>query len=153
MKTHPIARTLLALATATLLSQGEASTADVWVMTSAGFHGVYAELGPAFETANGHHLITMRGPSMGDSSEAIPARLTRGEAADVVILDGEAANALAERGVVRADSTAVLARWQVGIVVRAVAGNVRPDISTVEAFKSALVAAKSIAYSDSGNCT
>ena len=46
--------------------------ADVRVMISAGFYRVYAELGPAFERASGHHLVTTRGPSMGDSPEAIP---------------------------------------------------------------------------------
>ncbi|HYS74815.1 MAG TPA: ABC transporter substrate-binding protein, partial [Burkholderiales bacterium] len=54
-------------------------------MISAGFYRVYAELGPAFERASGHRLVTTRGPSMGDSPEAIPTRLARGETADVVI--------------------------------------------------------------------
>lgn len=155
MKTSPLSRAkkhaVLALFIATLLSTGAATAADLRVMISAGFHGVYAELAPAFEKASGHYLITMRGPSMGDSPEAIPARLARGETADVVILDGEAANALAERGVVRADSKALLARSQVGMVVRA--GAAKPDISTVDAFRSTLLAAKSIAYSDSGSGT
>ena len=151
MKPSPLARALLALAVVTLLGTVAASAADVRVMISAGFHGVYAELAPAFEKASGHRLITMRGPSMGDSPEAIPARLARGEATDVVILDGEAANALAGRGVMRADSKVLLARSQVGMVVRA--GAAKPDISTVEAFRSTLLAAKSIAYSDSGSGT
>ena len=151
MKTNSRSRAWLALTALTLLAVSAASAADLRVMISAGFHGVYAELAPAFEKASGHHLITMRGPSMGDSPEAIPARLARGEHADVVILDGEAANALAERGVVRADSKTVLARSQVGMVVRA--GAAKPDISTVDAFRSTLLAAKSIAYSDSGSGT
>jgi molybdate transport system substrate-binding protein len=73
-------------------------------MISAGFYGVYAELVPAFERATGHHLVTTRGPSMGDSPEAIPARLARGETADVVILESGAADELAKRGLVRAGS-------------------------------------------------
>src|SRR5260370_7995997 len=77
---------------------GAASAADVHVMISAGFYGVYSELGPAFERASGHHLVTTRGPSLGDSPEAIPTRLARGEAADVVILDGGPADELARRG-------------------------------------------------------
>ena len=96
-----------------------AFAADVQVMISAGFYGVYSELGPAFERASGHRLITTRGPSMGDSPEAIPTRLARGEAADVVILDGGAADELGRRGLVRADSKVELARSQVGMVVRA----------------------------------
>jgi molybdate transport system substrate-binding protein len=128
-----------------------ASAADVHVMISAGFYQVYAQLGPAFEKASGHHLVTTRGPSMGDSPEAIPTRLARGEAADVVILDGEMADKLAERGLVRGDSKAILARSLVGMVVRADAA--KPDIGSVDAFKKALLAAKSIAYSDSGSGT
>ena len=65
---------------ALLLLAGVASAAEVRVMISAGFYGVYAELVPAFERASGHRVVTMRGPSMGDSPEAIPTRLTRGEA-------------------------------------------------------------------------
>jgi molybdate transport system substrate-binding protein len=130
---------------------GAASAAEVHVMISAGFYRVYSELGPAFERASGHRLVTTRGPSMGDSPESIPARLARGEAADVVILDGGAADELARRGVVRADSKVELAQSQIGMVVRA--GAAKPDIGTVEAFRNALLAAKSIAYSDSGSGT
>jgi molybdate transport system substrate-binding protein len=123
----------------------------VHVMISAGFFQVYSELGPAFERASGHHLVTTRGPSMGDSPEAIPARLARGEAADVVILDGGAADELGKRGLVRADSKTELARSLVGMVVRS--GEAKPDIGSIEALRSTLLAAKSIAYSDSGSGT
>ena len=125
--------------------------ADVRVMISAGFYQAYAELGPAFERASGHRLITTRGPSMGDSPEAIPARLARGEAADVVILDGGAADALVSRGLARADGKVTLARSLIGMVVPA--GAAKPDIGSVESFKAALLAARSIAYSDSGSGT
>src|SRR5216684_9163518 len=86
-------------------------------------------------------LVTTRGPSMGDSPEAIPTRLTRGGAADE----------LGKRGLVRADSKVELARSLIGMVVRA--GAAKPDISSVETLRSTLVAAKSIAYSDSGSGT
>ncbi len=120
-------------------------------MISAGFYGVYAELGPAFERASGHRLVTTRGPSMGDSPEAIPARLARGETADVVILDGGAADELGARGFIRAGSKVELARSLIGMVVRT--GAAMPDIGSVGAFRNALLAAKSIAYSDSGSGT
>src|SRR5262245_23539928 len=136
---------------AALLTVGLPLAVDVQVMISAGFYQVYSELAPAFERASGHHLLTTRGPSMGDSPEAIPARLARGEAADVVILDGGAADELGKRGLVRADSKVELARSLIGMVVRA--GAAQPDIGNVEAFRSTLLAAKSIAYSDSGSGT
>src|SRR6202012_170695 len=88
---------------------------------------------------------------MGDSPEAIPARLSRGESADVVILDGGAAEELGKRGLIQADSKTELARSLVGMVVRE--GAAKPDIATVDAFRNTLLAAKSIAYSDSGSGT
>ena len=80
MKPRSFARGVSRLGLAALVIAGAASAADVHVMISAGFYGVYSELGPAFERASGHRLVTTRGPSMGDSPEAIPARLARGEA-------------------------------------------------------------------------
>jgi hypothetical protein len=151
MKQTLIIRWLSALGIAAAVMVEAASAADVRVMISAGFYGVYSELGPAFERASGHRLVTTRGPSMGDSPEAIPTRLTRGEAADVVILDGGAAEELGKLGLVRADSKVELARSLIGMVVRA--GAAKPDISSVETLRSTLLAAKSIAYSDSGSGT
>lgn len=149
MKPKSLARWVAAIGAA--LMAGTAFAADVHVMISAGFYGVYAELAPAFERASGHRLVTIRGPSMGDSPEAIPTRLARGEDADVVILDGGAADGLGRRGLVRSDSKTELARSLIGMVVRAAAA--RPDIGSVEALRNTLLAAKSIAYSDSGSGT
>ena len=152
MKPRSLVRGLLStLAVTTLLVAGTACAADVHVMISAGFFGVYSELGATFARASGHHLVTTRGPSMGDSPEAIPTRLARGEAADVVILDGGAADELGRRGLVRPDSKVELARSLIGMVVRA--GAAKPDVGSVEALRSTLLAAKSVAYSDSGSGT
>lgn len=151
MKPHSLARSLTALSVATLLTASPTSAADIRVMISAGFHGVYSELAPAFERVSGHHLVTTRGPSMGDSPESIPTRLARGEAADVVILDGGAADELGERGLVQAATKTELARSLIGMVVQA--GAPKPDIGSVEALKRTLLTAKSIAYSDSGSGT
>ena len=151
MKAQSLARWLATLGAVALLVSGSAFAAEVHVMISAGFYGVYAELGPAFERANGHRLITTRGPSMGDSPEAIPTRLARGETADVVILDGGSADELAKRGLVRAGTKVDLAQSQIGMVVRA--GVAKPNIGSVEAFRRMLLAVKSIGYSDSASGT
>ena len=151
MKPIRLVRWLSLIGAAALLTIGTASAADVRVMISAGFHGAYSELAPAFERASGHHLVTTRGPSMGDSPEAIPARLARGEDADVVILDGGAADELGKRGLVQADSKVELARSLIGMVVRE--GAAKPDIGNVTALRNTLLSAKSIAYSDSGSGT
>jgi molybdate transport system substrate-binding protein len=139
MKPRVLSRWLSALGVAAVVMAGPASAADVHVMISAGFYGVYAELGPAFERASGHHLVTVRGPSMGDSPEAIPTRLERGEAADVVIMDGGAADELVKRGLARPDSKLNLSRSLIGMVVRA--GAEKPDIGTVDALKDTLLKA------------
>ena len=151
MRPQWLVRSLSMIAMAALLLMRPACAADIHVMISSGFHGAYTELVPAFERATGHHLVTTRGPSMGDSPEAIPARLARGEAADVVILDGGAADELGKRGLVRGGSKVELARSLVGMVVRE--GTPKPDIGSVEALRRTLLAAKSIAYSDSGSGT
>src|SRR5258707_462920 len=151
MKLWSTARLLSMIVMAALSIAERASAADVRVMISAGFYGVYSELGPAFERASGHHLVTTRGPSMGDSPEAIPARLARGEAADVVILDGSAADELGKRDLVRADSKVELAHSLIGMVVRA--GAEKPDIGSVDSFRRTLLAANSIADSASGTGT
>src|SRR3954470_19053585 len=124
MKQRSLVRLLSMIGLVTLAISGPASAADVRVMISAGFYSVYAELAPAFERASGHHLVTTRGPSMGDSPESIPTRLARGEAADVVILDGAAADQLGSKGLLRADSKVEFARSLIGMVV--IAGAAKP---------------------------
>jgi molybdate transport system substrate-binding protein len=151
MRARTLARWVAAIGVAAFQVSGTASAEDVRVMISAGFYPVYAELGPAFERASGHRLITTRGPSMGDSPEAIPTRLARGEIADVVIMDGESADELIKRGLLRAGSRVDLAGSEVGMVVRA--GATKPDISSVDAFRRTLLEAESIAYSDSASGT
>lgn len=134
-----------------LLVTGAAAAADVHVMISAGFYPAYSELVPAFERESGHRVVTIRGPSLGDSPEAIPSRLARGEPADVVIMIGASVDDLGQRGLVRAGSKVDLARSEIGMVVRA--GAPLPDISSVDAFRRVLLNAKSIAYSDSASGT
>src|SRR3984893_14203279 len=151
MKLRSLVRWLSMIGVTTLVMVETASAADVHVMISAGFYHVYSELAPVFERASGHHLVTTRGPSMGDSPESIPTRLARGETADVVILDGGAADELGKCGLVQADSKVELARSLIGMVVRE--GADKPDISSVAAFRNTLLSAKSIAYSDSGSGT
>src|SRR5204862_258831 len=123
-----------------------AGAAEIKVFISGGFSAAYNQLAPQFERATGHKVITERGPSMGETAQAIPNRLARGEAADVVIVVGYALAGLIEKGHVVAASRVDLAWSPIAMAVKA--GAPKPDISTVEKFKAALLAAKSIAYSD-----
>jgi molybdate transport system substrate-binding protein len=141
----------LAIGAGVLFFAGAVSAAEVRVMISAGFYNVYAELGPAFEKASGHKLVSLRGPSVGDSPEAIPTRLARGESADLVICDGRGSDDLVKRGFIRPETWTEFAKSKVGMVVRE--GAPKPDISTADALKRALIAAKSVAYSDSTSGT
>lgn len=58
------------------------------VMCSGGFAEAYKGLIPDYEQATGNQLHSIWGPSMGQSAEAIPNRLSQGEYADVVIMVG-----------------------------------------------------------------
>ena len=97
-------------------------------------------MSPAFEKASGQKLVTIRGPSLGDSPEAIPNRLKRGEPVDVVIMVGASIDDLMGQGLVRPGSKVDLARSQIGMV--AGAGAAKPDIGSVDAFRQALLGAK-----------
>ena len=118
-------------------------------MISGGLSSAYKKLVPEFEKATGHTVLTAFGPSMGTTQNAIPVRLERGEAIDVVIMAAPALDELIKQGKVRADSRVELVESRIGMAVKA--GAPRPDISTVEALTRTLLAAKSIAYSDSAS--
>jgi molybdate transport system substrate-binding protein len=123
--------------------------ADIRVVSSGGFAAAYRALAPQFEHATGHHLITSWGPSMGNTTDAVPQRLARHEPIDVLIMVGSALDKLVEEGKVIPDSRVVLARSAIGAAVRT--GTSAPDISTVAALRNTLLNAKSIAYSDSAS--
>ena len=149
--TSLVSRVLTAVVSLVLVAgtASAARAADVTVMTSGGFSAALRDLAPAFERATGNRVVIVAGPSMGNTPQAIPARLRRGEPADVVIMVGYALDALIKAGQVSADGRVDLARSRIGMAVKA--GAPKPDISTVEAFKRTLLTAKSIAYSDSAS--
>lgn len=136
-------------ATALFLLAGAVSAAEIHVVSSGGFAAAYQALAPGFEQATGNKLVIGWGPSMGTTKDAIPQRLQRGETIDVVIMVGYALDDLAKQGKVIPDSRTVLARSKIAMAVKA--GANKPDISTIEGLKRALLDAKSIAYSDSAS--
>ena len=138
----------LALACA-LLAVAAQDVAQIKVVTSGAFTAAYLELVPQYESATHNKVDTEFGPSMGTTHNAIPVRLDRGEAIDVVIMAAPALDDLIKQGKVRADSRVNLVQSKIGMAVRA--GAPRPDISTVDSLKRTLLAAKSIAYSDSAS--
>ena len=149
MKTSAHFRALaFGFATALLLT-GSASAAEVRVMISGGLTAAFNALVPEFEKATGNKVLTAYGPSMGTTVNAIPMRLERGEPADVLIMVGYALADLAKQGKVVAGSSVALVKSPIGIAVKS--GAPKPDISSADAVKRALLAAKSVAYSDSAS--
>jgi molybdate transport system substrate-binding protein len=126
-----------------------ASAAEVRVMISGGLTAAYQALVPEFERQTGNKVLTAYGPSMGTTVNAIPVRLERGEPADVLIMVGYALGDLIKSGKVAADSRIDLVKSPIGIAVKS--GAPQPDISSADAVKRALLAAKSVAYSDSAS--
>ena len=149
MSLKSVVRHLALGVAAVLLLAGSASAAEVKVMISGGLTAAYKALIPEYEHASGNTVVTAFGPSMGTTQNAIPMRLERGEPVDVLILVGYALDDLIKKGQAVADSRTDLVRSPIGIAVRA--GAPMPDISSVAALKRALLAAKSIAYSDSAS--
>lgn len=149
MHRSSLAHHALSVVVGLLLSVAGAAAAEIKVMSSAGFKAAYLELSAEFERATGHKIVNAWGPSMGDTPQAVPNRIARGEPVDVVIIVDDALQKLVQEGKVVASSRTELARSLIGAAVRA--GAPKADISTVEAFKRALVRAKSIAYSDSAS--
>jgi molybdate transport system substrate-binding protein len=135
--------------TGALWLAGSAGAAEVRVMISGGLTAAYKELVPEFERLTGNKVLTAYGPSMGTTVNAIPVRLERGEPADVLIMVGYALGDLAKQGKVIAGSSVDLVKSPIGMAVKA--GAPKPDISSADALKRTLLAAKSVAYSDSAS--
>ena len=119
---------------------------DVKVMTSGAFTAAYLELIPQLELHAGKKFVTLT-TSIGTGESAIPNRLKRGEAVDIVIVADAVLKAFVQDGLVLAETYTPLVRSVIGMAVRA--GAPVPDVSTVAALKRTLLQAKSIAYSAS----
>jgi molybdate transport system substrate-binding protein len=148
-KLHRLFAVVVALLLLSSVFHAAARADEIQVVTSGGFTAAYLELVPEYEGATHTKLVTQFGPSMGTTHNAIPVRLERGEAIDVVIMAGPALDELIKQGKVRPGSRVDLVQSSIGMAVKA--GAPKPDISTVEALKKTLLAAKSVAYSDSAS--
>ena len=148
MKTFAQKRFAFAL-TSALLTVATMHAAEIKVVTSGAFTAAYLKLVPEYERSTHNKPVTEFGPSMGTTHNAIPLRLERAEAIDVVIMAAPALDNLIKQGKVRGGTRVDLVRSLTGMAVKA--GAPKPDISTVEALKRTLLAAKSIAYSDSAS--
>jgi molybdate transport system substrate-binding protein len=124
-----------------LIGAAPAGAAEVKVLTAGAFKQVLLAIVPDYEKQTGNH-VTVENDTVG----AVVKRIDGGASFDVVIVSPSAVDELAKSGKVAAGTRTDLAKVGVGVVVKE--GAARPDISSVEAFKRALIAAKSVAYID-----
>jgi ABC-type molybdate transport system substrate-binding protein len=120
---------------------------EVVVMTSGAFTAPFEVAAPWFERRTGHDVTAVFGASTGGAPDSIPARLARGERADVIIASAQAIDALIAAGQVQPGTRRDLVLSRIGVAVRA--GAPKPDISSVDALVRAVREARSVAYSAS----
>lgn len=116
--------------------------AEIKVLSTNGVKALVEELAPPFERATGHRIAVTFA-----SAVALTKEIEAGAAFDLAILTASAVDDLAGRGRLTGASVTI-ARSGVGVAVRA--GAPKPNIGTTEAFKRALLAAKSVAYTTQG---
>ena len=116
------------------------SEGDVKVLSTTAMKTVFEELAPQFERETGHRVSVELGPSL-----RLEKELGEGKEADVAVVGANGINDLIARGRIAAGSAAHIADSTIGVAVAK--GAPKPDISSAEAFKRAMLAAKSIACS------
>jgi molybdate transport system substrate-binding protein len=123
------------------LPTGDAGAADIKVLSTGNMQSILGALTIDFEGATGHKLVIEYG-----STTKMKARIEAGDAADLTINERYVLDDLLKQGRVEAGTLVDIARSPLGVGVRS--GAPKPDISSAEAFKRALLAADSIAYPD-----
>jgi len=134
------AGTFLAFASVAFSS---ASAADLKVLITNGMKPVMAEVASQFERSTGHKLSIRY-----EGSAVLQEEITRGDNFDVAMLIASNMDAVTKLDKIATGTGVNIARSGLGVVVRA--GQPKPDISTVDAFKRAMLEAKSIAYVTKG---
>jgi len=125
------------------------ATASLMVFTSGGFNAAFDTLAAAYSRGTGTRIAVAHGPSMGETPNAIPARLARHEPADVVILARSGLDRLVAEGSVVRGTEVDLGLSRIAVAVRE--GARIPDIATPDAVRATLLRAKSVAWSDSAS--
>jgi molybdate transport system substrate-binding protein len=123
------------------VSATPAEAAEIKVLSAGAMKSIVTELGESFRQETGHTIVI----STGTAGE-IRQKMVSGEWTDVVIVTDSVLEQLATPGLIVADTRADIARTAIGVAVRQ--GAPMPDISTTEAFKQSILAAKSLVYTD-----
>jgi molybdate transport system substrate-binding protein len=132
----------IASVAATLISlTSMAVAADIRVLSVGAVQGALRDLAAEFGNETGHRVVLTI-----DSPAIVMQKIKDGETYDAVIVSEPAMDRLDKEGVVNPESRVPLAKTGMGVAVRA--GAPLPDLSTPEAFKQALLTAKSVVYGD-----
>lgn len=130
----------LVIAAAAVLVSTMANAAEIRVLSSNAIKEAYLELVPQFEKATEHKVTTTWAPTV-----EIMKRMAAGETFDLVIMSADGIEKLTRDGKLVAGSRVDLVKSGIGVAVRK--GAAKPDLSSGEAVKQALLAVKSIGYS------
>jgi len=120
-----------------------ARAAEIKVISSNALKAAFEELAPAFEKASGHKLVFTFG-----AAAPLKTDIEKGAMFDLALLNAAGIDDLIKQGKLAAATRADLASSGIGVAVRR--GAPKPDIGTVDAFKRALLAARSVAYIEQG---
>ncbi len=123
------------------LAATTANAAEIKVLTAGAYKQVVLALLPAFEKQTGHQVTVDNG-----TTGQLKKRIEGGEAFDLLVITPAVVDEMIKSGKLAAGSEVKLASVGIGVVVKE--GAPKPDISTVDKFKQALLAAKSVAYID-----
>ncbi len=116
---------------------------ELKVLCSNTAHALLSALVPLFERASGHRVALEYA-----SASIVAERIRQGETADATVLAGPVMDKALTTGAIARASLTAIARCGIGVAVRT--GTHHPDIGTVDAFKRALAAAQSVAYTEAG---
>jgi molybdate transport system substrate-binding protein len=134
---------VLRAAAVLLLCTVAAHAADLKVISGNGSKPAVIELCRQFEQATGHR-VTIEFAVNADAKKRIEA----GEPFDVTVLNPPVLDQVIKSGKVAGDSRAIIGRIGLGVAVRK--GAAKPDISTVDGFKAAMLATNSVAFAGEG---
>jgi molybdate transport system substrate-binding protein len=130
-----------ALIAGALALAASAHAAEVKVLTAGAFKQVVLALVPNYERQTGNHVTVDNG-----TTGQLKKRIDGGEAFDVLVITPAVVDEMIAGGKLAAGSKVNLASVGIGVVVKQ--GASKPDISTVDKFKQALLKAKTVAYID-----
>lgn len=136
-----IGRIVAAMAAALVLPATLAGAAEINVYSTVGMRGALEQLTPLFQKQSGQTLALTWG-----TAAMLTKRIEAGEPADVAILTRDNIDNLSKQGKIAPGTDATLAKSSIAIAVKI--GAAKPDISTDDGLKQALLQAKSIAYSN-----